>query len=40
MKRAVPLREHLATVKQKARKLGLPNRAFDQKRFADEMWDR
>lgn len=37
-KSAVPLRDRLDALKDKARKLGLPNPAFDQKRHSDEMW--
>lgn len=37
-KAEVPLRQRLATVKQRAREAGLPNREFNQKQFTDDMW--
>lgn len=38
-KRAVPLRQRLKPIKERARKLGLPNADFGQKQFTDEMWE-
>jgi antitoxin VapB len=35
---AVPLRERLVGIHEKAAKLGLPNRDFDMKTYTDEMW--
>ncbi len=36
---AVPLRDRIARLQDKARKLGLPNTDFDMKKFTDEMWE-
>ncbi len=36
---AVPLRDRIARLQDKARKLGLPNPDFDMKKFTDEMWE-
>ena len=36
---AVPLRDRIAQLQDKARKLGLPNPDFDMKKFTDEMWE-
>ena len=35
---SVPLRERLASIHEKAAKIGLPNRDFDMKAYTDEMW--
>ena len=36
---AVPLRDRMASLQDKAKKIGLPNPDFDMKKFTDEMWE-
>jgi antitoxin VapB len=35
---SVPLRDRLAKLQAKARRIGLPNPDFNMKKFSDEMW--
>jgi antitoxin VapB len=35
---SVPLRDRLASIHEKAAKIGLPNPSFDMKAYTDEMW--